>query len=212
MKIKSQLILLLVVLATVLMLTGCEKDGAIRIINRTSHNVYAGILGQNYTIPGDSSLKVHVTTGTQGPFDSSVGRYVELYLQGETYQIWNPDSLVFVDKTTVWVNAGNTTSAYLDPNRACVKVINQTTANIKRIIVQRNTAMATQTVTYELDPMLAPGGAWYKQQVPADLLNPYYYLVQVIFEDDTTLTYGDSTNILHSDDEFLIHVLPPEKH
>jgi hypothetical protein len=211
MKANLKPLLWLALPAILFFLTGCEKDGNLRIVNRTSYPAYASVLGSSYTIPADSSLKVHVTTGRQSLFDSSVGRYVELFLEGETYQIWDAYEEQFVPKTEVWVNAGKTTSVYMDANRACIKVINQTTANIKRIIVQRNTTMATQTITYELDPMLAPGGSWYEQQVPATVQYPYYYIVQIFFEDDTSLTYGDTTNILYKDNEFLIHVLPPEK-
>jgi hypothetical protein len=211
MKFKAKPTFILFILAAVLFMAGCEKDGDIKIVNRTSYNVYAGIFDEMHTIPADSVLKVHVTTQRQSIFDSSVGRYVELFLEGETYQIWDAYLEQYVDSTFVWVNAGKTTSVYVSPNRACVKVVNQTIMNIKRIIVQRNTVYSTQTMTYELDPMLIPGSSWYKQQIPADTQNQYYYLVQVVFEDDTIYTYGDTTNILHIDDEFLVTVLPPEK-
>jgi hypothetical protein len=211
MKKSMQLILLLAISLALLILTGCDKDGDLKIINRTDYNVYAGVSGSLYTIPADSTLKLHITTGRQTPFDSNVGKYVEVFLEGETYQIWDAYEETYIPSTEVWINAGKTTNIYLDPNRASVKVVNQSGQYIKRILVQRNTTYNTTTQTYEFPDLLPPGGVWHKQQNPATPQAMYYYLVQVVFENDTILTYGDTGNILYKGDQFLVTVLPPGK-
>jgi len=187
---------------------GCEKDGKIKIINRTSYPVYAGIKGDLYTIPSHSNLEKDISTNTQGPFDSNVGKYVDVALAGETFQIWDAYLNSYVDRTFVWVNAGETTKIYVDPNRACVKIVNNTDRYIKRIIVQRNTLNSTATDYYEV--FLEPGGSWYKQQNPSYTNNLIYYIVQVVFENDEIYSYGGPGNYLFIDDEFLVTVEEPE--
>jgi hypothetical protein len=211
MKTRFRLLMLLAILVIAFISAGCEKDGEIRVINRTSHNLYAGIFDVMHTIPADSSVTVHVSTQRKSFLDSSVGRYVEVYLEGETYQIWDDFQHSYVDSTFVWVEAGNTTRIFADPNRACVKVINNTERYIKRIIVQRNTNATSNTMTYEFEPPMAPDATWFKQQVPATAQYHYFYLVQVVFENDEIYTYGDTDNILYEDDLFLVDVQDPLK-
>lgn len=196
----------LLLLAILLLLaTGCEKDGKIKIYNRTSYPVQAGIYEDSYTIAGNSDLTVDITTGRQTPFDSNVGTWVEIFLAGETYQIYDDYEQAYVPKTSVWVAAGKTTTVYLDPNRACVKVINQTTDKyIKKIIVQRNTFSNAWTNEYNV--FMAPNDEWFIQVPPGSTQTPYYYIVQVVFENDSILSYGSETNILYADDRFLVLV------
>jgi hypothetical protein len=211
MKRFSNLILLPVLAALLLFAFGCEKGGHIKIYNQTSYPVYAGALGSNYTIGSDSTLTIKVDTGTSSIFNPDVGKNVELALLGETYQIWDAFEEQFIGATDVWVEAGKTTKVYLNPNRACVKVINETDRYIKKIIVQRNTNFTTVTTNYDLlNNLLGPDESWFKPQPPADTANLYYYIVQVVFENDDTLTYGDEQNILHKDEQFLIHVTEEE--
>ncbi len=196
-------------LAVLMLLTAaCEKDGAIKIHNRTSHNVYVSALGSSYTVGGDSTLSLEVSTGTSSIFEPDVGKWVELVLKGETYQIWDDYESAFVDSTSVWVEAGKTTSVYLDPNRACIKVINQSTQWIKKIIIRRSTVSTAYTSSY--DVYLAPGEQWFMPQPPADNLNSFYFIVQIQFENDDLLTFGDTSNVLYADDQFVV-IVPPQE-
>lgn len=204
MKRFSLLLFTLALLALMLLSTACEKDGAIKIHNRTSHNVYTSALGESYTIGGDSTLTIDVSTGTSSIFRPDVGKWVDLVLKGETYQIWDDYESAFVDSTSVRVEAGKTTQVYLDPNRACIKVINQSTQWIKKIIVRRSTVSTAYTSSY--DVYLAPGEQWFKPQPPADNLNTYYFIVQIQFENDDLLTFGDAQNVLYADDQFVVIV------
>lgn len=191
-----------------LLLAGCESGGSLKIINRTSYPLYSWIRGQYYTVPTDSSLLLDFSTPTQSVFNPDTGVDVEMYLAGETFQIWDAFDETYVDSTTVWINTGKTTQVYADPNRACVKVVNQSTQWIKKIIVQRNTVSTSVTLNY--DVYLGPGESWFRQQNPATPTSQFFYLVQVIFENDDVLTFGDNQNILYADDQFLVTVPPQE--
>lgn len=199
-----RLFLLILIAVILLFAAGCEKDGKIKIINRTSYPVYAGVKGDFYTISSHSNVEINISTGTQGPFDSNVGKYVDVTLAGETFQIWDAYLDNYVNGTYVWVNAGETTKIYADPNRACVKIVNNTNRYIKRIIVQRNTLNTTVTDYYEV--FLGPGEFWFKQQNPSSPSNLIYYIAQVVFENDEIYSYGDNENYLFIDDEFLVNV------
>lgn len=205
---KTNLLLLLSLLAILFSTVGCEKNGNLKIINRTSYPVYISIDDVDYTIESGEAFSKEVKTGTQSPFDSDVGVYQEVYLSGDTYQIWDAFLNSFVEKTSVWINAGKTTKVYVNPNRASIKVKNQSTQYIKRIIVQRNTLSTSNTTTHEV--FLGPGTEWSKPQTPTDATTNYFFIVQIIFENDSTLTYGNEQNYLYKDDQFLITIPPPE--
>ena len=200
--------LLLLLLAASLVMTGCENEGKLKVNNRTSYPLYLGVHGELYTIGADSSLTLRFVTPTQSIVNPDTGLDIDIYLSGETFQIWDAYLSAFVDSTTVRINTGETTSAYANPNRACVKVVNLSQRWIKKIIVQRNTVSTTNTFTY--DVYMAPGDSWFKQQVPSTTTNTYFYLVQIVFENDDILSYGDNQNVLYKDDQFLVTVLEPD--
>jgi len=206
---KRYLLQLLILLAIVLLASGCEKDGHIRIINRTDYPVYAGAFGVLHTLPGNSDLKIFVRTGRQSPFDSNVGTYVTLDLVGETYQIWDAYLERYVDSTYVWVNAGKTTNVFVNANRACIKVVNNSQWWIKKIFIQTHTPSGITTKEHSV--YLAPGEDWFLQQNPSTATFTYAYIVQVMFENDTVLTYGNNQNYLYLGDRFLVDVQHPVK-
>ncbi len=201
------LCILLTILATMCLIsTGCEKNGKIRIANRTSYPLYAVVLDTPYTIAPGSDRKINVTTETQYPFTNDVGKYVRVSLQGETYQIWDDYLSRYVDSTYVWVNAGKTTSIYTMPNRASVKVKNQSGLHIKRVIVRRVASQNTITDNYEVD--LDNGESWYKAIPFATTGYNFYLTAQVVFDDNSMQSYGNQQTIMHVDEQFLIEVLP----
>jgi hypothetical protein len=202
-----QLLLLLIIAAAGLASAGCEKDGKVRIINRTSFPLHAVVLDAAYTIAPDASKTIEVTTGTQTPLSDDVGKYVQVSLLGETYQIWDAFENHYVDSTFVWVNAGKTTSIYTFPNRASVKVSNQSGLHIKRVIIQRNTNLTSNTDTYDID--LPNGKSWFKPIPYATEENSFFLIVQAVFDDDTGEIYGSPQTIIGLDEQFLINVLPP---
>jgi len=204
-----QLLLLLILTAGGLISSGCEKDGKIRIVNRTSFPLHAVVMDVAYTIAPDGVKTIDVTTGTQTPFSGDVGKYVQVSLLGETFQIWDDYLNHYVDSTYVWVNAGKTTGVYTLPNRASVKVKNQSGQKIKRVIIQRNTTLTSNTDTYDID--LPSGSEWFKPIPFATEENSFYLIVQVVYDDDTSEIFGNEQTIMGLDEQFLIDLLPPLK-
>ncbi len=200
-------ILLMLILVS-LVLTGCETGGKLKIHNRTSHLLFAGIHGELYTIGADSTLTLKFATPTESIFNPDTSIEVDMYLSGETFQIFDEYLGTFVDSTFVVINTGETTKVFADANRACVKVVNQSQRWIKKIIVQRNTVSTSITNSY--DVYMAPGDSWFRQQIPSTPSQSYFYVVQIQFENDDMVTYGGMDNVLYSDDLFLVNVQEPE--
>jgi hypothetical protein len=206
---RNKLFLILLLLAFVaisLVTTGCEKDGKIRIVNRTSYPLYASVQGDNMTIAGGEARSVEVTTRTQSPLTDEVSKYVKVDLQGETFQIYDEFLQRFVDSTYVLVKAGKTTSIYAQPNRACIKVVNHSGQHISQIITHRHTEQNTITDFYNVD--LPNNASWFKQEPPATTSNSFYFTVDVVFDDSTILTFGGPDSRFAVDEEFLIDVVP----
>jgi hypothetical protein len=210
MKHRTLFLLLLIIMVVVSIITsGCEKDGKIRIVNRTTHNLYASVLDRNYAIPTAAKQVIEVSTKIQTPLTGDVGKWVLVTLQGETYQIWDNYLNRYVDSTYVWVNAGKTISIYTFPNQASVKIKNQSGLHIKRVLIERNTNIITIPKTYEVD--LSSGVEWYKQVPYASNEDPFFLTVTVTFDDNSTINYGNLQRIYGLDEQFLIEVQPPKK-
>lgn len=203
------MLLMITVVIISIVSSGCEKNGKIKIINQTAHALYAEVLDNNYVLSDSSTKTIDVTTGRKDPFTGDVGKWVRVTLKGETYQIWDGFLDRYVDSTYVWVSAGKTVSIYTRPNRASVKVKNQSGKHIKRIIIRKNTNLTTIRDTYNVD--LPNGNEWHQPIQYSDSDNVFYVTVQVDFDDDSSKLYGDPQSIYGLDKQFLIEVLPPFK-
>lgn len=186
--------------------TGCEKDSTIRLVNRTSYPLYAIIQSKSYTIAPGSDHEVEISTKQQTPLTGEVGKYVNVNLTGETYQIWDNYLNRYVDSTFVWVEAGKTISIYASPNRASFKVKNRSDQVISSVILQRISTQQTLTDTYYLN--LPDNEDWYKQIPFATEDNEFHLIAHVILADGTDIVYGNPQTIIGIDEQFLIEVVP----
>lgn len=204
-------VFMIMIAALSILSTGCEKNGKIKIINRTSFPLYASVKDEPVVIAPGAYKKFDIKTDTQYPLFDEVGKYTKVDLRGETYQIWDGYEEKYVDFTYVWVKAGEISNIYALPNRASVKVINNTNQPIKRVVIQKNYGSGVATDANETD--ILSGDYWYK---PIDYVTgsiDFYLIVQVVFQDNSIRTYGDSTVKKHLDEQFLIDVQPvnPER-
>ena len=58
---------------------------------------------------------------------------------------------------------------------------------------------------------LEPGQSEYRNLAFATASTSFYYYVDVYMEDDSEYTFGDHTNILKLDEQFLITLADPER-
>ncbi len=200
------------IVATILMifsLTGCESGGKFRIYNNTSYPLYVEMLpGETVTIPAAQEYTYDIDTDTQSIFTGEVEKTFALRMIGETYHIWDEDELIYRDTTYVSVKAGQTLSAYIHPNRASIKVINNSSVNILQADVYQNSFISSMRVATM--PNIASGTSQFQR---VDYVTPtrnFYYQVTLIMEDGNIYTYGDEQNVLHKDEQYVVTLNDPE--
>ncbi|MEF3694955.1 MAG: hypothetical protein V3576_06360 [Candidatus Cloacimonadota bacterium] len=218
----KKLIFLLAVLGT-LLLTGCESGSHIHIVNRSNHPLtYKLKRDHNWiTIGANSELTFSVDTATQSFLSGDVTEEVSLFMQGETYQIYNYNTLGYTDSTRVTVQAGKTYNIYIDPNRASVKIINNSPRNITKVDIFKHNGVTPMRLTtleniapgesrnYHVNhsmPVDAGAEIW----IPTPATNFYYFAV-LTDDEDNEYTYGSQDTVLYKDQQFLINYTDVEK-
>ncbi len=212
---KTTYLYLILALISLLTLAGCESGGKFRVINRTSHNVYVTIEGQNEVlIPGsDTANEVYnehifnIDTENQSILTGTVKERVQAVIYGETFHMFNKDVNAFTDSTTLTINAGKTLNAFLSPNRASIKIINNSTKNITMAEVFKHNFTSDLKVG-QLTNITSGSEDFLRVDFATPSASFYYYVV-ITLEDGTQYTYGDSQNILSVDSQFLILLEDP---
>ncbi len=201
--------LLLLPLLALLFLTACESGGNFRVINQTSYPVYV-TLGEEeeLAIPAGTEHIFAVATGSQHILNPDVRVEVPVRLIGETYRIYDEGNETYTDTTRVEIRAGETTTAYINPNRASFKVVNNSSQTITQANLYKHNFVGV-VASHELGPV-APGKFSYLPVEYATSSNNFYYYATVELEDGTVYNYGDPTNILEVDQQFLITLNDPE--
>ncbi len=205
---KRAMSLLLPVLVLML-LTACESGGNFRVVNQTSYPIYVTLGDEaELAIPAGAEHVFAVATASQHLFNPDVSVEVPVRLVGETYQIYDEENEAFTDTTRVEIHAGETTSAFINPNRASFKVVNGSSQRVMRADLYKHNFVGV-IATYSLGEVAA-GQFGYLPVEYATSSNNFYYTATLELEDGTTYSYGDDTNILAVDQQFLITLADPE--
>ena len=203
---------IILILAALLLLAGCDSGVEYWIRNDTSHLAWVRMedSAEIELAPGEAHT-FKFSTAREHIFNSNVKREVELWAQGETYQmVYEEDGeLRPTDSSEFIMEAGERRTGYLTPNRACFKVVNNSNQTVHRAELRRN-KNGEEYVETNLGS-IAPGESSYRRVPYATANNNFYYTARITFEDDTELVYGDSNNILSVDEMFLITLNPPSE-
>jgi len=205
----KRMYLLLLPLLALLFLAACESGGNFRVINRTSYPVYVTLDDEaEFAIPAGTEHTFEVATANQHIFNPDVSVEVPVRLVGETFQIYDEGNEVFTDTTRVVIHAGKTTSVFVDPNRASFKVVNNSSQYIIQAKLFKHNFVGV-VASNDTGP-IAPGRFVYLPVEYATSSNNFYYYATVQMEDGATYNYGNETNILAVDQQFLITLTDPE--
>ena len=129
----------LVPILLIIIIAGCSSEGDIKLINRTDHNLYFTIKGNDYILEGsetnDPSKTVSVDTGKKFIFYDEGAVEVDMHLEGETFMmqdatIGGQPIGVYFTETTLQIKPSETLKIYCDPTHAGVKLINNSNQNI----------------------------------------------------------------------------------
>ncbi len=192
-----------------LLITGCDSGGAFRVINQTSYPLYVKVDEQDeVTIPGNSNYTFEIETKKESIFNPDVEKKVPVWMIGETYQIYDDYTQSYTDSTTVTIKVNKTINAYIQPNRASIKVVNNSDLWIAKIDIYKHNFIGVVN-HYTIDP-IAPHSFNFKNVDYITPNNNFYYLVLIELEDGTRYQYGGENAILQKDQQFLVTVENPQ--
>jgi len=128
----------LMLFGLLLMLVGCSTEGDIKIFNRTTHNLYFTIKGNDYILEGSENSDTHKTvsvdTGKQFLFFGSDIVEIDMHLEGETFMMQDAINGIPIEEyfteTTLQVEPKKTLNIYCPPTHAGVKLINNFTEDV----------------------------------------------------------------------------------
>ena len=204
---KIYLFTLLIVILT--LFTACKSGGTFAMHNRTSYPVWASVDEGLFTeIAGGESYEFKVNTDTQNFLTGEVSRKIKVNVFGQTFSLLdtNQEPPVYTDSTYTIVKAGKTTNAYLAPNRACIKVINEREmmATTVEVWQYKGNAQSRVAVMENIDTNEAK---WVRVD-PVSPGNQFYYRIAVLMENGDQLVYGGEDWVLQKD-ELKTHVIKP---
>lgn len=203
--------LILLLLAALVFLAGCESGGKFRVINRSSYPVYVKVdNSKEVAIDGGAEHTFSIATAKQHIFNPGVEKEVTVWAKGETFQLEEEEegNLLPVDSTIVVIHAGETLPAYFDPNRACFKVVNNSSKAVQHAILYKRKNGGNTFVT-DLG-WIASGESKYRAVAYATSSNNFSYFAEITPENGDPQTWGDDTTILDKDEQFLITLTDPQ--
>jgi hypothetical protein len=175
--------------------------------------VYFSIEGNDYTVIGtdnpEEPLSISVSLDTDSDFMNTPHKTYYLEIAGETFGVYIETQAESVPGTEITIKGGETTKVYCDPNKACVKIYNNSEQDILSAYYTKS-YIGNPILITEADN-LRPGESTYKRlqysleiaQEPEDI---FYYTFQVVMQDSTIYDFGDETTILYLDDLYEINI------
>ncbi|MCB5265206.1 MAG: hypothetical protein LHW41_03050 [Candidatus Cloacimonetes bacterium] len=200
-----------ILLGSLLLLLGaCESGGKFNMVNETSFPIYASVHGGPIvTIPAQENREFKIDTDSQSFLTGEVSRTVAVKVKGETFSLFDDYENKDVDSTYVTIRAGKTTHAFLKPNKASIKILNERPEKISLVEI-RHISPSTDYVVATLDIDILSGESFWYRVKPATLQDNYTYQVVLYLEGlEDPLVYS-TTTVLGIDEQWVIHVEPPE--
>ncbi len=196
--------------AALFLLAACESGGDFNIVNRCSYPVYTKVdQSPMVTIPAGESHVFQIDTDTQNFLTGEVKRRVPVYIVGETFSLQDTEENVFTDSTRVTIRAGKTTNAYLSPNRASIKIVNNLDETISEVEIWE-IKYNSQRLIITLSEIFAGESVW-RRVAPATPQSNFSYRAMVWLEGaENPLEFGDNQTVLGVDEQWLL-TLDPSK-
>ncbi|GAB1467679.1 hypothetical protein MASR2M64_03580 [Candidatus Cloacimonadota bacterium] len=190
--------------AVLLLLSACESGAKFIVHNNCSYPAYVSVdSGSEVTIPAHGVVSIDVDTDTQSLFTGEVTNTVPVVMKGETFSLEDKDFNLWTDNTSITVKAGEDLHAYLNPNRASIKIVNNSPQKITEARIFKNDGFLVLPYTSLFDIM--PGESKYMRVDYITSNEPFSYEVTITTEDGHPYFYGNSATImLHKDEQYTI--------
>ncbi len=204
-------LIIFVIAMVAIILSACSKSGADLVVhNNTSNRMWVNFDDNEILINSNESVSKHFSTSEQNMFSGEVEKKVEVGITGETYRIYDYNEQEYVENTKVTLKAGEKEHIYCRSNLACLKIINNSSHDLLtvRYIKTYLSGQAFPT-TVSFNEPLGEGDEWF---IPVDgqYDRDFYYLVELHFENDLMLTYGDEESTKLEVDEVNTHLITNE--
>ena len=181
----------------------CAKDGEFRLINLTNHNVYYSIDKNDYILEGNEERSHDLSNDKKTMFNERNKRY-KVKIEGETFVLVDGEDEV--TETTITIKPDKTLKAYLHPNRASLRLVNDSDMMISSLYYKQNFE-AHQNFSSELieDPIVPGDSTWFR--LPASQMNPdnpgyFYYTFELRDETGRVYFFGNSSTVLDVDQQY----------
>ncbi|MCD6176526.1 MAG: hypothetical protein J7K29_01660 [Candidatus Cloacimonetes bacterium] len=191
---------ILIPLLFIIFLAGCSTEGDIKIINRTDHNLYFTIKGNDYILEGSETfnpnMTISVSTGKQFLFYSEDYVEVDMHLEGETFmmkdEFYGPPDWVYYTETTLQAKPKETLKVYCDPTHAGVKLVNNSAEDILGLAYR---TAGSDSLNYIIQSVASGDSAWSRLKASTDSDSISYSFI-IEFANG----FIDSTNYMNIDD------------
>ncbi len=193
--------------AILILLSACESGAKFTVHNTCAYPVYINVdSGEQVTINSNATRSFDIDTDTQSIFTGTVKRTVPVKVIGETYSLEDEINNLWTDNTSITVEAGEELHAYLNPNRASIKVLNSTDTKIREVWIYKNDGIIPSLFTTIGE--IEPGDSKFKRVDYYTPSNPFSYQVHVFLEGSSEpLIYGNAGTILYKDQQFFTEVV-----
>lgn len=202
-------VLLPLLLVIIFMAGGCKDGASIRVVNRSDHNLYVQVEnGSEVVIPGQGEHNWDIDTDTESFLSGHVEKDVTVRIVGETYHIFDEWEEVYTDSAQMVLRAGETRNVYINPNRASIKIVNQSSQAMNGAVLYRHNFVNASTVAVLGE--LQPGELIFKRVDYATPTTQFYYYAIVQMADGTVYEFGGPDSVLDKDQQLLITLEDPE--
>ena len=207
----KKLIYFILLGSVLLLLAACESGGKFEMVNETSFPIYASVdRGPIVTIPAQEKRVFEIDTDSQSFLTGEVKRRVPVFVQGETFSLYDQEENEFVDNTVTTVKAGKTTRAFLKPNRASIKIVNDRPEKIYKVEV-RHISPTIDFVVEILDIDIHSGESYWYRVKPATLQDNFTYQVTIYLEGVDNPRIFSAFGVLGLDEQWVLRVNPDEE-
>lgn len=202
----NKIALLCVAVLMTLLLVGCDTDAKITVISKSQYPIYSTInnisftLGQNET----RTFKFHVKD--KNWIFGVDSKKVPVYLYGETFRLYDPETESYTRNTVVELDQGETRKLYCNPNAACLKILNNSEQNVEKITIIKHSTIQDHPIDITLSPVLAHGESYWTYITPVPQGESYYYTFLLTLSDGSVKLYGNTNTILRVDQQYYIEL------
>lgn len=212
---RNKALMLGLALLAVVFVTGCESGAKFRVVNRTSYPLYVQLEGfSEVIIPGSDllsqSFNIHefdIDTETQNFFTGTIKETRRLKLIGETFHIYDDVNEVFKDSTVITIKAGKNLDAYISPNRASIKIVNNSSRNVLMAEIYKHNF--TSELRVGIMQNIESGSQRFMRMDYATNSSNFYYYVRVTLDNGNQLIYGGTQTVMQVDQQLLIVLEDP---